>query len=59
MVDLRRKTVEAYDLAVDPGELHNLYDRDRGRVAPALAALRAYYEARGYTADGYEPIYKP
>lgn len=59
LVDLRRKTVEAYDLSADPGELDNLYDRDRARVVPALAALEAYFAARAYTAGGYEPIYKP
>ncbi|NUP14399.1 MAG: sulfatase [Polyangiaceae bacterium] len=59
IVDLRRKTIEAYDLAKDPKELRNLYDVDRARVLPALAALRSYFDARSYTADGYEPLYKP
>lgn len=59
IVDLRRKTVEAFDLANDPGELRNLYDEDPQRVAPALAALDAYFAGRGYTQDGYRPIYKP
>ncbi|MFO0550109.1 MAG: sulfatase [Polyangiaceae bacterium] len=59
IVDLRRKTVEAYDLATDPGELFNVYDRDRDRVRPVLAALRAYFEGRSYTEGGYRPLYKP
>lgn len=59
IADLRRSTVEAYDLAVDPGELDNLFDRDRARVAPLLGALDAFFEARGYHEGGYEPPYKP
>jgi len=59
IVDLRRKTVEAFDLKQDPKELVNLYDSDPGRAAPALAALRAYFEKREYTKNGYRPIYKP
>jgi arylsulfatase A-like enzyme len=59
IVDLRRKTVEAFDLAKDPKELDNLYDSDPARVAPALATLRAFFEGRTYTKDGYRPIYKP
>lgn len=59
IVDLRRRTVEAFDIAKDPGELRNLYDEDPARVAPALAALGAYYQGRAFTKDGYQPIYKP
>lgn len=43
--DLRRKTIEVYDVANDPGELHNLYDDDRPRAEPAVAALRAFFAA--------------
>ncbi|MBL8741020.1 MAG: sulfatase, partial [Myxococcales bacterium] len=59
IVDLRRKTVEAFDLTTDPDELDNLYDSDPARVAPALATLRAFFEKREYTKGGYRPIYKP
>ncbi len=59
IVDLRRKTVEAFDLAADPKELVNLYDSDPARVAPALATLRAFFDKREHTKDGYRPIYKP
>jgi arylsulfatase A-like enzyme len=59
IADLRRSTVEAYDLSVDPGELDNLFDRERARVAPLLGALDAFFETRGYKKDGYEPPYKP
>lgn len=59
IVDLRRKTIEAYDLRRDPGELVNLYDEDRERTLPALAALDAYFQGRAFTDDGYRPVYKP
>jgi arylsulfatase A-like enzyme len=59
IIDLRRKTVEAFDLSRDPKELDNLYDSDPARVAPALATLRAFFEKREYAKDGYRPIYKP
>lgn len=59
IVDLRRKTIEAYDIAADPGELDNIYDRDRARALPLLYALQTYFERRGYHQGGYEPIYKP
>jgi len=59
IADLRRSTVEAYDLSVDPGELDNLFDRERARVAPLLGALDAFFDTRGYKKDGYEPPYKP
>ncbi len=59
IADLRRSTVEAYDLSADPGELDNLFDREHARVAPLLGALDAFFDARGYEKDGYEPPYKP
>jgi hypothetical protein len=59
IVDERRKTVEAFDLAADPGELTNLYESDPDRVRPALAALHRYFEQRSASRDGYRPIYKP
>src|SRR5207244_2396450 len=39
IVDLRRKIVESYDLARDPGEQDNLADGDDRRFAPLLSAL--------------------
>jgi hypothetical protein len=41
--DLRRKTIEAYDLARDPRELDNVWENDP-RAHEAIAALRAYFE---------------
>lgn len=59
LVDERRKTVEAYDLERDPGELVNIFDTEGPRVAPVLAALDLYFAQRSERRDGYEPIYKP
>ncbi|MCC6551973.1 MAG: sulfatase-like hydrolase/transferase [Polyangiaceae bacterium] len=57
--DPRRKIVEAYDLERDPGELQNLYDVERARVDPALAALRAFFATHRASKPGYVPMYKP
>ncbi len=64
ILDLRRKTVEAYDLSADPGELEDVWDRAPGdpareRARLAAAALVAYYAAREARAPGYAPVYKP
>jgi arylsulfatase A-like enzyme len=53
IVDERVHTLEAYDLARDPRELHNLYDTQPERFADMLATLQAYFDARGYQASGY------
>lgn len=54
--DARRKTIEVYDLERDPNELVNLYDVDRRAVEPAVAELRAFFEA--HARPGPVP-YKP
>jgi len=54
IVDERVHTLEAYDLARDPGELHNLYDTQPERFAGMFAALQAYFDARAHRAPGYE-----
>ncbi len=59
IADLRRSTIEAYDLAADPGELHNVFEADPKRFGPVLATLEAFYAARGFREGGYEPPYKP
>jgi hypothetical protein len=59
IVDERRKTVEAYDLAKDPDELVNIFDSESERVQTALATLNLYFENRMERRDGYTPIYKP
>lgn len=57
--DPRRKVVEVFDLERDPRELHNLFDKDRARSMPGLAALRAFFEAHRVRIAGYDPPYKP
>ena len=59
IVDTRRKTIEVYDLANDPGEETNLWDDDPDRYAPMLSALQAFGRAHDFTAPGYSPVYKP
>ena len=57
--DAVRKTVEVFDLTRDPGELDNLFDRERARVVPAVAQLRACFAELAPPRPGYEPPYKP
>jgi len=57
--DLRRKVVEVYDLARDPGETENLFDKEPGRADTALASLREFFAARTLRDGGYAPPYKP
>lgn len=57
--DPRRKVVEVFDLAQDPRELRNIFDTDRARSLPALAALRQFFEVHRVRLDGYETPYKP
>jgi arylsulfatase A-like enzyme len=56
--DPRRKVVEAYDLAVDPGETRNVFDAEPARSDAALSALRAFFAVHTLRAKGYEPPYK-
>jgi hypothetical protein len=57
--DPRRKTVEAYDLAADPGETRNVFDLEPQRADRALATLREFFKARTRHDGGYQPPYKP
>jgi hypothetical protein len=59
--DTRRKTVEVYDLSADPGELDNLFDRDRARCEPALARLRSFFAVHALSTrdPSYSAPYKP
>ncbi len=58
IVDERRKVMEAYDLAADPGETLNLWDTDRARLGDVSAALRAFFDAHEYRANGYRPVFR-
>jgi hypothetical protein len=51
--DLRRKTVEVYDLAIDPHETRNLWDGDPIRSDHALAELRRFFAVHTLTEGGY------
>jgi len=57
--DPRRKVVEAYDLAIDPGETRNIFDVEPARVDGALAWMRKFFDRRTLRDGGYEPPYKP
>jgi arylsulfatase A-like enzyme len=57
--DTVRKTVEVYDLANDPGELHNLFDDGGPEIRAAVGMLRGFYRKHTLRFDGYEPPYKP
>jgi Sulfatase len=57
--DPRRKVVEVYDLKKDPRELRNIFDTDRGRALPALAALRHFFKVHELPLEGYKTPYKP
>jgi hypothetical protein len=57
--DLRRKVVEVYDLAKDPGETINVFDSEPSRSDAALAELREYFAVHAWRQPRYEPPYKP
>jgi arylsulfatase A-like enzyme len=57
--DLRRKTVELYDLASDPRELRSIFDAQDPTSREALGLLRAFFDAHALRAEGYAPPYKP
>jgi len=52
------KTVEAYDLVADPGELHSLFDEEHARFDPVLAELRAFFAKHTLRLPGYSQPYK-
>ncbi len=56
--DSRRKVVEVYDLASDPGERLNLFDVDPARSDVALAELREFFAVHAWRESGYDPPYK-
>jgi arylsulfatase A-like enzyme len=57
--DPRRKLVEVYDLAQDPGETRNVFDAEPERSDAALAELRGFFAAHAWREKGYETPYKP
>jgi hypothetical protein len=57
--DPRRKVVEVYDLAKDPGETRNVFDLEPGRSDVVLAELRSFFAVHAWREPGYEEPYKP
>jgi len=55
--DVRRGTVEAYDLEVDPREVRNLVGEGRADVTSALSVLDAFFQVHQFRRPGYvEPF---
>lgn len=54
IVDDRWHTVEIYDLARDPWESHNLWDRASPELKSRVAALRAFFRTQTLRRPGYE-----
>jgi len=55
--DVRRGTVEAYDLNADPGELRNLVAEGREDVREALGVLDTFFRVHQFRRRGYtEPF---
>lgn len=55
--DLRRKTLELYDLKKDPGELANLSDQVDVEHEEHLLLLRSFFEVHTYREGGYRVPY--
>ena len=57
MVDDRSRTLEVYDLAVDPGETQSLAD-DPAHLFPSLSLLRRFLAAHTLRREGYVTPYR-
>ena len=55
--DRRRRTVQMFDLAKDPGELENLYDAESPDSVKRLAALKRFFEVHRIRREGYTVPY--
>lgn len=55
--DLRRKTLELYDLAEDPGELNNLSDGIDPDQDEHVLLLRSFFQVHTYRENGYRVPY--
>jgi arylsulfatase A-like enzyme len=55
--DLRRKTLELYDLKQDPGELRNLSDQADPDHEEHFLLLRSFFQVHTYRQDGYRVPY--
>ncbi len=54
--DIRRGTLELYDLTTDPGELHNLATDTPNH--PTLNRLRKFFQVHTYRTNGYRVPYR-
>ena len=57
--DLRRDTLEAYDLATDPGELVDVVDDPDPRVEARVREMREFFGRNALRREGYRPPYRP
>jgi arylsulfatase A-like enzyme len=57
MTDLKRKSVEVYDLRTDPEERHDLTD-ENPEVDRYIAAQRAFFKAHTLRVPGWEPPWR-
>lgn len=57
--DLRRGTLEIYDLNVDPGETEDRVGEPTAEMEAAVAFLDRFFEVHQLRDGGYEPPYRP
>lgn len=55
--DLRRDTLELYDLAADPGELNNLSDNIDPDAEEHVLIMRSFFQVHTYRENGYRVPY--
>ncbi len=58
-LDLRKKSVELFDLVGDPAELNNLFNPENPDHRARLAKLKAFFQAHEVRQAGYETPFRP
>jgi hypothetical protein len=56
--DPRTRSIEVFDLRLDPRELKNLYDERDPSITSRYDVLRTFFSARTLHRDGYEVPYR-